>query len=255
MKNRKRILKRVFNLSASLLVLGILGLAAPAMAEPVDAVQIEGHRCLVTGPAIISDDAPVVFILHGLGGNAENLYGLIEKMNLPPCRYVLPDAPLTIGDRAYAWYNFQTQDRDDMVHSRDYLFTLMKYFSTEGEEKGHVRPIILMGFSQGGVMSLEAGLNYPGKVTAIVSMSGYIWYPSKTLAHPLAPLSIPLLVVHGTKDEIVTEEWTQKTVKALKRAGYQPVFKEFPIAHQISLDSLTAVSKFLQAVLAHITEK
>jgi phospholipase/carboxylesterase len=255
MKTQQRILRRVLCLFVSLFALRILGLADPVTAEPVNKVQVEGHRCLVTGPAVLSDDAPVVFILHGLGANAENLFGLIEKMNLPPCRYVLPDAPLTIGDRAYAWYNFQTQDRQDMENSRDYLFTLMKRFSAEGEEAGHARPIVLMGFSQGGVMSLEAGLNYPGKISAIVSMSGYICYPDKTLAHPSAPLSIPILLVHGTHDGIVTEEWTQKTVKALKQAGYHPAFKEFTMGHQITPDSLTAVSKFLQEVLAHPAKK
>jgi phospholipase/carboxylesterase len=107
----------------------------------------------------------------------------------------------------------------------------------------------MMGFSQGGVMSLEAGLNYPGKVEAIVSMSGYIWDSSKTLEHPLAPLRIPILMVHGTSDGIVTEEWTQRTLKGLQQAGYKPVFKEFLMGHQITRDSLSAVTQFLQDVL------
>jgi len=170
-------------------------------------------------------------------------------MNLPPCRYVLPDGPMTVGDHAYAWYDLRTQNREDMVHSRDYLFGLMNRFSTEGEKLGHARPIILMGFSQGGVMSLEAGLNYKGKVEAIVSMSGYIWYPSQTLGHALAPLDTPILLVHGTNDPIVTEAWTQKTLKALKKAGYKPVFKEFPMAHQITKDSITEVARFLKKVI------
>ncbi|HXL72086.1 MAG TPA: dienelactone hydrolase family protein, partial [bacterium] len=185
----------------------------------------------------------------GLGANADNLFPLIAAMNLPPCRYVLPDGPMTVGDHAYAWYNLQTQSREDMVHSRDYLFRLMDRFSAEGEKPGHARPIILMGFSQGGVMSLEAGLNYKGKVEAIVSMSGYIWHPSQTLAHPLAPLRIPILMVHGTEDGIVTEDWTQKTLKALKQAGYKPVFKEFPMGHQITRNSFAEVAQFLEKMV------
>ncbi len=222
-------------------------LAAPVAGQPAVAeIQVQNHRCLVTDPAALSDDAPVVFILHGLGANADDLFPLIAAMNLPPCRYVLPDGPMTVGDHAYAWYDLRTQSREDMVRSRDYLFGLMDRFSTEGEKPGHVRPIILMGFSQGGVMSLEAGLNYKGKVEAIVCMSGYIWYPSQTLGHALAPLDTPILMVHGTNDPIVTEAWTQTTLKALKKAGYKPVFKEFPMAHQISKDSIAEVSRFLK---------
>ena len=243
-------LKQVWSISRLLLGLAILSSTAPVMGEPAyTEVQIQNHRCLVAGPANLSDDAPVVFILHGLGANAEDLFSLIDKMNLPPCRYVLPDAPMTVGQHAYAWYNLQTHDRVDLVNSRNYLFGLMRLFSTEGEKPGRARPIILMGFSQGGVMSLEAGLNYQGKVEAIVSMSGYIWDPSKTLARPLAPLGIPILMVHGTGDVIVSEDWTQRTLKGLTQAGYKPVFKEFHMGHQITKDSMDVVAQFLQEVI------
>jgi phospholipase/carboxylesterase len=225
-------------------------MAATVMGQPAfTEIQVQNHRCLVAGPATLSDDEPVVFILHGLGANANDLLPLIEVMNLPPCRYILPDGPMTVGDHAYAWYDLKTQSREDMIHSRDYLFGLMDRFSTEGEKPGYARPIILMGFSQGGVMSLEAGLNYKGKVEAIVSMSGYIWYPSQTLGRPLAPLNTPILLVHGTEDRIVTEDWTQRTLKALKQAGYKPVFKEFPMAHQITKDSVAEVAGFIQKVV------
>ena len=230
----------------------ILGLAVSAAAQPAyTEVQIENHRCLVAGPENLPDNAPVVFILHGLGANANNLFSLIEPMNLPPCRYVLPDGPISVGDNAYGWYDFQTQSREDMIRSRDYLFRLIQRFSSLTDKPGHFRPVILMGFSQGGVMSLETGLNYNGKIEAIVSMSGYMWYPSQTLAHPLAPKRLPILVVHGTNDHIVPEDWTQTMVKALKGAGYHPVFQEFPMGHQITPDSLSAVTEFLHKVMAH----
>ncbi len=229
---------------------GIFGPANGGVSEPaVTEVQIQNHRCLLVTPSNLSAEAPVVFILHGLGANAEDLFPLIEAMNLPPCRYILPDAPIPISDHAFAWYNQQTNSREDVVKSRDYLFGLMNRFSTEGEKQGHARPVILLGFSQGGVMALEAGLNDKGKVAAIVSMSGYIWNPGKTLAHPLAPLNTPILMVHGTEDVIVQEDLTQKTVTALKQAGYKPIFKEFEMGHQISKDSLAEVTQYLQKIL------
>ena len=241
-------MKRILNWCG--LVAGLVWIATPAAGQQAyTVVHIQGHRCLLAGPADVPDDAPVVFILHGLGDNAEDLFPMIRAMNLPPCRYVVPDAPLPYGDNTYAWYNFQTQSRSDMVNSRNYLYGLMRVFSTVGEKPGHVRPIIMTGFSQGGVMSLEAGLNYKGKVEAIVCMSGYMWYPDQTLAHPFAPLTIPILMVHGTYDMVVTEDWTQKTVKALKQAGYGPIFKEFPMGHGITRESLAEVTQFLKKVL------
>jgi phospholipase/carboxylesterase len=241
-------LKRFLSLYG--LLAGVLALSAPAAGQQAYTIEyIQGHRCLLTDPTGVPDDAPVVFILHGLGANADDLFPMIQAMNLPPCRYVLPDGPMTVGDHAYAWYDLTTQSRSDMVSSRNYLYGLMRLYSTEGEKPGHVRPIIMTGFSQGGVMSLETGLNYKGKVEGIVCMSGYIWYPDQTLARPFAPLNIPLLMVHGTYDMIVTEDWTQKTLKALKQAGYSPIFKEFPMGHGITRESLAEVTQFLQNLL------
>ncbi len=233
-----------------LLFLGLLTIVSPAVGESfVKEVQFENHRCLVVNHKNLSSEAPVVFILHGLGANADDLFPLVKKMDLPPSLYVLPDAPIALGNRAYAWYDFQKQSREDTVNSRDYLFRLMKHFAEENP--AHIRPIIMMGFSQGGVMSMEAGLNYPGKVQAIVSMSGYIWDPSQTLKKPLAPKAIPILLIHGGNDMIVTEDWTEKTVAALQKEGYKPRFVELLMAHQITNDSMAEVSQFLKNVILH----
>jgi len=230
--------------------LSLYGLPGSAVADsPFTTLQIDGHRCLVAGPQILLKNAPVVFILHGLGANAEDLFPLIEIMHLPPCRYILPDALMLAGEHGYSWYDLPTNSRTDVENSRDYLFKLIKRFSTEGEKPGKARPLIMMGFSQGGVMSLEAGLNYPGRVEAIVSMSGYIWDPAKTFGHAVAPHHTPILMTHGTEDGIVPEDLTQKTFTALKKAGYHPVLKEYPTGHHISADTINDVAQFLKKVI------
>jgi phospholipase/carboxylesterase len=245
-------MNRILNLISFLICFGLSGPSVGATGEAlVSEVQVHGHRCMVVNHENLSERAPVLFILHGLGANANDLFPLIQKMALPPCLYVLPDAPISIGNQSYAWYNFQTQSYEDTLNSRSYLFDLMKVFSEKGQKTGSARPIILMGFSQGGVMSLEAGLNYPGKVAAIVSMSGYIWDPQKTLINPFAPKNVSILMVHGSNDLIVPEQWTQKTLKGLREAGYQPRLTEFPMGHQISSDSISEVSKFLKQVINH----
>ncbi len=128
------------------------------------------------------------------------------NLDLPPCLFVMPDAPLRIPhlpSGAHAWYDRYTHSRQDMEKSRDYLFEVMDDFSKKisdplNPEPGFKpRPVIIMGFSQGALMSLEAGLNYKGNIVGIVSMRGFIEYPNKTLAHPLAPRKTLILLVHG----------------------------------------------------------
>src|SRR5258708_31080728 len=95
-------------------------------------VIVQKHRCLVAGPVELSSGAPVVLILHGLGGNADNLFPLCEQLNLPACRFVLPDAPLHFPGypaKGYAWYDFGTNDRKEIEESRKYLFKVIDRFA------------------------------------------------------------------------------------------------------------------------------
>lgn len=221
-------------------------------------MQVQGHSCLVLDPPIIPTGAPVIVTLHGLGTNSDDLVPFCEQLGLEGCRFVLPDAPLHLPgypEGAYAWYDFQAHDREQIVESRDYLFKVLDRFSNDpnlrpapGTEK-KPNPVILMGFSQGGVMSMEAGLNYKGKVAGIVSMSGYMPDPWATLTRAEAPLETPILLVHGVKDDVVPVDGSRRALEALKQTGYEPTLKEFPMAHTITAESMKEVAGFIQRIL------
>lgn len=221
-------------------------------------IYIENHRCVVIAPEDLSPDAPVVLLLHGTGTSGDELVPICDQLHLPPCLFVLPDGPFraahgrTIG---HAWYDPHTHNRQDIEKSRDYLFSVLDYFTKDypepprpGEMVKH-RPVITLGFSQGAVMSLEVGLTYKGKVEGIVSMSGYINEPSRTLAHPAASNKTPVLLTHGTEDPVVQEEDTQETMAALKKAGFHPLLKEFPVGHRLIHAMTMEVAAFLQKVV------
>jgi len=241
-----------------------------ALAEgPYLTEYVEGHRCLVVAPRNLPPDAPVVLLLHGYGTNADEMLGISGEFQLPPCLIVLPDGPLPAGRSPFthAWYDRLTHSRKDIEHSRDYLCAVMDYFSKQfsaasdsdtplespvpAKPEGTGRPVVIMGFSQGAVMSLEAGVNYKGNIAAVVSMNGYMGEPEKTLAHPAASRKTPILLVHGTLDPIVQEEMTQATLQALRKAGYHPISKGFYIGHKMTAGTIQAVSEFLQSVLNH----
>lgn len=222
--------------------------------------QVDKHSCLVLDPPVIPPGAPVIITLHGLGANADDLVPFCEQLKLPHCRFVLPDAPLHLPgypEGAYAWYDFQAQNRKEIERSRDYLFKVLDRFSDDpnlrpspGSEKSS-RPVVLMGFSQGGVMSLEAGLNYKGKVAAIVSMSGYMPDPWATLTKAEAPFETPILLIHGTEDEVVPIEGSRRAAESLRQTGYHSVsVKEFLMGHTITMESMSEVSKFLRQTIS-----
>lgn len=239
-----------------LTALAVLFCISPALAgsSPLS-YTLSKLNCTVAGPADLPSGAPIVVILHGTGATGQSMLYLCGRLQLPPCRYVLPDGPFRASG-AYAWYDRFTHSRKDIETSRDCLFEVMDRYSKEPSDLSRPgsakdsRPIILIGFSQGAVMALEAGLNYDGNVKAIVSLSGYIGEPEKALAHPKANKKTPIFLMQGTEDPVVQEQMGLSTAKALRKAGYHPFIKNIPMGHKITDAEIGEVSKFLKEVLA-----
>ncbi len=253
------------------LLLGLVLFLLTGFSQGQDSYKTEyvrGHRCLVVEPPDLSPGAPVILLLHGYGTNGDEMLAVSAEFQLPPCILVLPDGPLPAGPSSFthAWYDRITHSRRDIENSRAYLFAVMDYFSKDYPASSDAdsdvplptpvpaspgkggRPVVIMGFSQGAVMALEAGVNYRGNIAAVVCMNGYMGEPAKTLAHPAAPRNTPILVVHGTLDPIVQEEMVQATLAALRKAGYRPISRGFPIGHKMTAATLQAVSDFLGEV-------
>jgi phospholipase/carboxylesterase len=208
-------------------------------------------------PPILKPGTPMLTGLHGLGTNAEDFMGLVEALEMQEARFVLPDAPLQLPgypSGAFAWYDFETHERSGLMKSRDHLFRVFDRFLDDPNVRRldsspkQTPPLVVFGFSQGGVMALEAGLNYSGPIAAIVSMSGYMPDPSETMRSVQLPKQTPILLVHGIYDPVVPVEGSRQAVEELRKAGYKPEFLEFPMEHSVTQDSLDAVRVFLEKV-------
>ena len=64
--------------------------------------------------------------------------------------------------------------------------------------------IILVGFSQGGAMSLYTGCRFSERLAGMVCLSGYLLFPEKHMGECSdANRDTPVLICHGTRDDMV----------------------------------------------------
>lgn len=231
---------------------------------PYDETYFQDHRVLVVAPTDLPDDAPVILALHGALGNGEESFGVFcQGSSLPPALWLFPDGPVLVKQKSrrvvvtrHAWYDRFTHSYGDMKKSREFLVALLGYYSKwakgdDGAERSlaQPRPVIVVGESQGGVMTFETALNYPGSLMAMASVDGFIEYPEKTLAHPLAPRKAHILMQNGTLDPVIQKEDAKDTAARLQRLGYHPFLHFYGVGHKITQGMKDELWGFLRGVM------
>ena len=198
--------------------------------------------------------------MHGLGADASDFYSVPPQLGLPldlHVRYVFPNAPqipvtLNMGLVMRAWYDVSRLDArsEDETRIRTSGQWISELVAREGERGVPSDRVVLAGFSQGGAMSLFAGLRYPEALAGVMCLSGYLPLPDKlsTEASP-ANRSAPIFMAHGTADPMVKCELAQQSRDALSVAGYHVEWHEYLMAHQVCVDELRDIGRWLHGVL------
>jgi phospholipase/carboxylesterase len=168
----------------------------------------------------------VFVLLHGWGSNYHDLTALTSMLNLPSCLYLFPNAPYAHyqvpGGRA--WYALENENEGIEASLEQFYQWLL---SLEDRTKIPLSKTIVGGFSQGGAMSLDVGLQLP--VAGVVSMSGYLHFEPAADRNPFPPT----LICHGKLDPVVPINTAQEAKRKLESVGVSVKYKEFDIAHEI----------------------
>jgi phospholipase/carboxylesterase len=187
----------------------------------------------------------LLIMLHGLGDSIEGYRWLPPALNLRWLNYLLVNAPDEYYG-GYSWYDFIGDIAPGVGRSKKLLFDLLNAQKAEGFPP---EQIILGGFSQGCLMSLEVGLRYPHRLAGIIGISGYVCNP-ETLVKELSPVALQqrLLITHGELDPLIPFAMVREQVNMLKAAGLNVEWHEFVKAHTIAGEpELEVVRNFIQS--------
>jgi len=165
----------------------------------------------------------LVVLLHGLGADGQDLIGLAPHWAgaLPDAAFAAPGAPHPCDMAPFGRQWFSVQDRTParMEAGIRAAAPALDVF-LERELTRHALPpeaLALMGFSQGCMMALFAGLRRARGPACILGYSGALVAPdslaAELTAHP------PVLLVHGEADEIVPVGASRAAEAALRAAG------------------------------------
>lgn len=187
---------------------------------------------------------PTIIALHGWGASAHDLLGLAPYLHGGEALVLCPQGPVQLpigqGVVGYGWFPMSGgAELDPSVLTMAGL--RLKAFLDEALEVHPVdrKHLLVMGFSQGGVMAYDLVLRDPASYTGLIAMSSWL-PPDLKVSEALADehSSLPVMVVHGTQDPMIPVERAQESRERLISLGLSPTYREYEMQHEIRPEAL-----------------
>lgn len=198
---------------------------------------IDDQHTVRSGP----DDAPLVLLLHGYGSNELDLPGLMPHLT-PGLAAASVRAPLTLGEGAYAWVPIQIPGRPDPTATADATTALLAWFDKFVSPE---RDVILLGFSQGGLMVSQLLRHRPERFIAGLVLSGFVLDETLPGDETLLAKQVPVFFGHGDADPVIAPDATSRASVWLA-AHSEVTDKNYPgLVHAVSAEELADINEFL----------
>lgn len=193
----------------------------------------------------------LVLIFHGYGADGNNLIGLGSAWQglLPQTAFVAPHGIEPYADFSLGrqWFSLRARDLEGiltgLLKTLDAITQMIEEYATHYNIP--LKEVALVGFSQGAMVALSQAIYGIDACAGVVSYAGVFRH------HPnQEPKNLPpILLIHGTEDQVIPKEALQIAKDALTDLGASPLsILEPDIDHTISPKGIEAGGRFLQTI-------
>lgn len=200
---------------------------------------------------------PTLVALHGWGASALDLLGLAPHLAGGRLLTLCPQGPLSVAlgaDAAgFGWFPLSGVGPPAGEDALAEAVERVRGFLAVAIERYPIDParLALLGFSQGGVLAYRLALAEPSRFATLVALSS--WLPPPLAAAVAAHADhgkLPVLVQHGTADEIIAVARARQSVETLRALGIPVTYGEYAMGHEVTAESLVTLSRWLDERLA-----
>ena len=198
----------------------------------------------------------LVILLHGYGANGENLIELANEFQpiIPDAYFIAPNAiePWEGGfPNSYQWFSLYAGSQRSAIDSlapkiKNANQILLKFIEKQLQRFDlSYENLILIGFSQGSMMSIYQGLIMPKKIAGIISFSGKVVEPTSVGDKIISKPNICL--IHGTDDSVLPFSNFQEAQIILNQHGvpFEPHAIEH-LDHTIDIRAIRIAQNFIK---------
>lgn len=203
----------------------------------------------------------LIIFLHGYGSNGDDLISLAleYKESLPDAYFISPNAPFkceaatSMMTDSYQWFSLLSYEPVDMYNGAVSTSNILNDYIDEQLERFQLseKDLVLIGFSQGTMMSLHVALRRKKQIAGILGYSGML-LSAEYLAEPLEKhikSKPPVCLVHGMMDNVVPFISMANAKKILENLSVDVETHARPmLAHGIDFEAIKIGRKFLEKI-------
>ena len=162
----------------------------------------------------------VVIGFHGWTGDEHSLIPVSIGVMLHNSLWIFPRAPFNARKipKGYSWFDRKPKSKIEVLKT---VHIIMKIVDLIHERMDKNVKIFLLGFSQGATLSTAAGLIIRNKINGIVSIAGFLSKKNVEMLN-IEPIrfNLPILILHGNKDQVVPVESGIESMEICKKLGW-----------------------------------
>jgi phospholipase/carboxylesterase len=189
-------------------------------------------------------------MLHGRGADEEDLLGLAsyldERLAVVSAR---APYPFEYGG-GFTWYDIDetgVPDPEMFRTSYDRLTAFVKEV-LDGYPIDRSN-LFLLGFSMGSMLSFSLALTRPELFRGVIANSGYVPEGTDLVLRWNELASTAFFIAHGTFDPVIPVGLGRRTRDQFQTSNASWVYREYPMGHEISPESLTDAAQWLKELL------
>jgi phospholipase/carboxylesterase len=201
----------------------------------------------------LSQEKPksAVILCHGYGGDGKDISILANywRAHLPNTIFICPDAPerCTASPSGFQWFDLMDQTPEQVLSKSLVAESKLNKLIDEVKEKNNLlaNQIVIGGFSQGCMISLQTGIKRKNTINSIIGYSGRI-IDTEHLGKNI--VSKPnIILMHGDIDQIVPVNSLLEAKDFFNKNNYKIESKIFKnCEHRISTEGSSLGLQFIK---------
>lgn len=197
---------------------------------------------------------PLIVALHGFGDHMSSYVGTARSFYPAGAIGLYPETPFPFerddGELGWAWYMWGTPEFHKATVEQSTRWVLSCIELVKQNYPVDPRKVFLYGFSQGGMMTYEVGIQYPELFRGLIPAGGWLEVEIDSLnSLDSAASSLAVRALHGAYDNVVDFADGKAAVDTLAAYGVPAEIMRYPCKHQITMEMVEDARDFVYCQL------